>query len=171
MVRMVPQGPLPSARSAEDYGGLRADAWPILPPAMTTDPRTALERLRAAAADGRLGEVCRRHDLELLVVFGSAIDPDEPAPHDLDLAYRARRDAEISVPRLLADLVELAGSEDLDLLDLARASTVARDQALRAGEPLFEGRPGAFAGAQAAAMTLRMDSAWLRQLSLETMAR
>jgi hypothetical protein len=158
-------------RAMAEAEGERADAWPILPPAMTTDPRTALERLRATAADGRLGEVCRRHDLELLVVFGSAIDPDEPAPHDLDLAYRARRDAEISVPRLLADLVQLAGSEDLDLLDLARASTVARDQALRAGEPLFEGRPGAFAGAQAAAMTLRMDSAWLRQLSLETMAR
>lgn len=138
---------------------------------MTADPRTALERLEAAAADDRLDEVCRRHDLDLLVAFGSAVDPDAPTPHDLDLAYRARRGAQTDLPQLLADLVDLAGSENLDLLDLARASTVARDQALRVGEPLFEGHRGAFAGEQAAAMTLRMDSAWLRQLSLARMTR
>lgn len=139
---------------------------------MSEAPHAALERLRQAATYGRLNETCRRHGLELLVAFGSATDPHPPAPPaDLDLAYRSQTAVQVDLRGLLADLVDLAGYDNLDLLDLARASTVARDQALRAGEPLFEARPGAFAGEQAAAMTLRMDSAWLRHLSLDVMAR
>jgi hypothetical protein len=38
-------------------------------------------------------------------------------------------------------------------------------------EPLFEAEPGLFATRQMAALTERMDTAWLRRLDLELMAR
>lgn len=46
-----------------------------------------------------------------------------------------------------------------------------RGKALAYGLPLFEDRPGLFACLQMAAITERMDTAWLRRLSLERLAR
>jgi predicted nucleotidyltransferase len=45
----------------------------------------SLERLRAAADDGRLDEMARRHDVGLITVFGSATRAPEQA-RDLDVA-------------------------------------------------------------------------------------
>lgn len=141
------------------------------PAAMSSsNPKQALQRLRDAAETGELAEFCADHDVELLVAFGSATEPGRPAaPHDIDLAV-------VLGPR--GDLVDLTGAlmgwlalDEVDVMDLARAGTVARDQALRLGEPLHEARPGLFAQRQMGAMTARMDSAWLRRLSLEAMAR
>jgi hypothetical protein len=44
-------------------------------------------RLRDAATQGALGQLCRQHDLDLLVVFGSVLDPGSD-PRDLDVAVR-----------------------------------------------------------------------------------
>jgi len=39
---------------------------------VAADPLTALRRLRAAADDGRLEELARRHAVRVLTAFGSA---------------------------------------------------------------------------------------------------
>lgn len=58
----------------------------------------------------------------------------------------------------------------LDVLVLDRAGPVARERALVGCVPLYEDRPGAYATAQMAAMTERMDTDWLRALQLDWLA-
>ena len=58
----------------------------------------------------------------------------------------------------------------VDVMDLGRASIVAKDQALSLGEPLYEAADGLYANQQIAAALRRMDTDWLRRLDLELMA-
>lgn len=129
------------------------------------DVSEALRRLRAAVGDGRLDALADENGLRLLVLFGSAGRGE--AARDLDLAYLADHDTDHW--RLLADLVDLAGTELIDLVDLAEANVLLRAEAL-VGEPLLERAPASYADEQMAAVTQAMDTRWLRELSLETMA-
>ncbi len=137
---------------------------------MGTDPRTALDRLRAAAADGRLEQLCRRHGVRVLTVFGSAVRPGAD-PRDLDVAVGFERRHGADLLALLDELTVLTGSDDVDLLVLERAGPVARERALVDCLPLYESEPTAYATLQVAAMGERMDTAWLRALDLETLRR
>lgn len=134
----------------------------------TRDARTALARLRAAAADGTLTSVATRHDVQLLVVFGSAVD-GSAAPQDLDLAVGHR--GELDVLALAEDLYALIGYEGLDLMDLRRAGTVARGESLGHGRLLWESADGLFAEAQMIALATMWDTRWLRDLELAQLAR
>ena len=135
---------------------------------MATEPREALSRLRAAADDGRLEDLCRRHGVRVLTVFGSAARPGA-VPRDLDVAVGFEPHHRGDVLALLDELSVLTGSDDVDLLVLDRAGPVARERALVQCLPLYESEPTAFATAQVAAMGERMDTEWLRALDLETM--
>lgn len=134
-----------------------------------TDPHQALDRLRAAAGAGRLREICQRYGVGLLVAFGSAVR-SSGTPNDLDLAVR------FDTPRpdvlgLLDELSTIAGTSKLDVMNLASAGPVARERALVGAVPLVEQPAGSFARAQLAAIMERMDTAWLRRLDLDLMAR
>ncbi|MPZ87905.1 MAG: hypothetical protein GEU81_07485 [Nitriliruptorales bacterium] len=136
------------------------------------DPREALARLRAAAEDGRLEPLCRRHGIRLLGAFGSATDPAWPGPRDLDIAVEFERGANGDIIALMNDLMALTRFDRIDLLDLGRASAnpVARTSALVGGVPLYESESGTYARAQIHAIMQRMDTAWLRRLELELLA-
>ena len=135
---------------------------------MGTEPRVALDRLRAAADDGRLEELCGRHGVRVLTVFGSAARRGT-VPRDLDVAVGFQPNTTGDVLALLDDLSVLTGSDDVDLLVLERAGPVARERALVQCLPLYESEPTAYATAQVAAMGERMDTAWLRALDLEAL--
>jgi predicted nucleotidyltransferase len=135
---------------------------------VTDDPRAGLSALRAAADTGALAELCRRHAIRLLVVFGSVLDARRE-PRDLDVAVLVEPGKTLEVLGLIEDLVSVTGVESVDLLDLRIAGPVARERALVATLPLYESRAGAFAEAQMAAMTERMETDWLRRLDLELM--
>lgn len=152
--------PMPSA-------GMR---WSRRVAPMAVDPTTALTRLRDAAARGGLDELCGHHGVRLLVAFGSAVREADRPPNDLDIAVAFEPGRAGDAVGLLADLSEVAGTGDLDLMDLDRGGPVARERALVACVPLFEWEPGTFARMQMAAMLERMDTAWLRRLDLEAMA-
>lgn len=139
-------------------------------PDMGTEPHVALDSLRAAAEDGRLEELCRRHGVRVLTVFGSAVRPDA-VPRDLDVAVGFEPHTTGDVLALFDDLSVLTGSDDVDLLVLERAGPVARERALVQCLPLYESEPTAYATAQVAAMGERMDTDWLRALDLEAMRR
>jgi predicted nucleotidyltransferase len=130
------------------------------------DPREALGRLRAAGSE--LAEACERYQVDLLVAFGSAVRSG-PDPNDLDIAARFAT-AQPDLLGFLDVLSALAETSRIDLMDLGRALPVAKERALVGGDPLHEGAPGAFARAQMAAMTERMDTDWLRRIDLELMA-
>ncbi len=131
-------------------------------------PRDALQLLEAAAASGDLGGVCRRHGVDLLIAFGSAVR-DGGEPHDLDLAVRfTGPDGDLLA--LLHELSLLSRSDDLDLLDLGRAGPVARERPFLGGRVLHEAAPSLAARAQIAATMERLDTAWLRELDLRLLA-
>ena len=136
---------------------------------MTRSPYDALAALRSLAVSGELGALCVRHDVELLVAHGSAVDP-EPLrpPRDLDLAFRARHGTEPDVVALVNDLLDATRFDDLDLMDLHRAGRVASARALSPDcVVLYKASPGLFASAQMAAITIAMETAWLRRMDLE----
>lgn len=135
---------------------------------MGKSPREALELLRAAATDGRLDDLCARHDVRVLAVFGSAVRADGD-PGDLDVAIGFEPGHRGDLLALLDDLSRLTGSDDLDLLVLDDAGPVARERALVGGLALFESEPSAYARAQMAAMLELMDTEWMRALDLETL--
>jgi len=134
---------------------------------------------RDAAAQGSLVSLCDEHDVDLLVVFGSVLDPERDA-RDLDIAVRfGPRDAPApgddthaqgATLKLLDDLYRLTGSESIDLMVLNRAAPLARERALTTGEPLFQRHPGAFANAQIAAIMERLDTDRFRAMELERMS-
>jgi hypothetical protein len=145
---------------------MRSRGLPRLPSVGVTAVREGLRRLRASIDDGRLAALCADHDVSLLVVFGSALDP-VAEPRDLDAAVRFGDYAPEKVLPLVDALAELAGTAALDVMILNTAGPVAREQALIFGQPLFEARPNAHAEAQIAATMERLDTAHLRRLQLD----
>lgn len=104
------------------------------------------------------------------MVFGSAIDEGRlREPEDLDVATRLTEGTDLV--DVVNGLLDLVRCDDLDVMDLGRAGVVARAAALGVCEPLYEDEPGLFANRQMAAVAERMDTAWLRRLDLELMAR
>lgn len=137
---------------------------------MGADPRSALQQLQSAAADGRLDALCEQHALRLVTVFGSVVQADGD-PADLDVAIGFEPGRRGDVLAVLDELSRLTGSDDLDLMVLDDAPPVARERALVGCLPLYESEPMAYALAQVAAMGERMDTEWLRALDLETLRR
>ena len=122
-----------------------------------SSPAEGLARLRAAAASGRLDEVCARHGLRVLTVFGSAAR-GEPGARDLDVGVLADPGQALDLLLLVADLVELSGVEAVDVARLDRAGPVLRERALVGCVPLYESRSGAYASAQTAAIAERIET-------------
>jgi predicted nucleotidyltransferase len=136
-------------------------------------PTDALARLRALAGSGELDRFCEAHAIDLLVVFGSALDEDPiRPPQDLDLAVLASaQDRAWAWAGLVAELAELLASDAIDVMDLGRANPLARAEALTICLPVYESRPGLFAEQQMAAITERIETRWLRSLDLDALAR
>lgn len=65
----------------------------------------------------------------------------------------------------------MTGEERFDLMMLDRAGIVARQRALTRGRKLYEARPGLFADAQIAAAMEYFDTAPLRDMELQLLAR
>ncbi len=129
------------------------------------DARAALDRLLAAAGDGRLDELCERLGVRVLAAFGSAASGGGEA-NDLDIAAGF-----LGSPRVLElidGLVALSGYDRIDLAILDGADPVLRSEALT-GTPLFQHAPGVFATEQMAALAERRDTEWLRRLDVEAM--
>jgi predicted nucleotidyltransferase len=132
--------------------------------------RHALDRLVEAARTGELAALCRQHNIDLMVAFGSVLEEDSD-PADLDLGVRFARHAERDLLTLLNDLYRLTRLEAIDLLVLNDAGPVARERAMVHGRLLYQAQPGTFANDQIAAIMQRMDTDRLRRLELELMSQ
>lgn len=134
-----------------------------------TTPADALQVLEHAAAGDDLRALCERHGVGLLVAFGSAARA-EPSPADLDLAYAAAAGERVDVLAFLDALVDLTGTDRIDLLDLDRAGVVAAARATSPCVPLFEDTDGRFAAVQLRAALRFADTRWLREAQLAALA-
>ena len=77
--------------------------------------------------------------LELLVLFGSRATGQFHAGSDWDFGYIVTDEADVSA--LLGRIVEIVGSDRVDLVDLRSASGLLRYRAACDGRLLFEARP------------------------------
>jgi hypothetical protein len=137
---------------------------------MVDSPPAALSQLRSEASRGVLERLCQDAGIELLVAFGSATRRDWPVPpHDLDLAVVMTGDS--NVLGVTDALVTHLAFETIDVMDLDRAGSVARAQALGGGELLYETAPGTFIEQQILALVQQADTKWMRDLQLEALAR
>ncbi len=109
-------------------------------------PPEALDRLRNATRTGELDELCARHRVRIMSVFGSTAAGVEH-PRDLDVAVGFEPGAKADVLGLLEDLVALTGTEAVDLLVLDRAGPVAKERALVGAVPLYESERSAYGDA------------------------
>ncbi|MCA1702735.1 MAG: nucleotidyltransferase domain-containing protein [Actinobacteria bacterium] len=128
-----------------------------------------LQRLRVAAESGELVELCQRYHVTLLTVFGSA-GRGEPDPQDLDIGVLTEHAVDFNLFGFVTDVIELVGCEQVDVAHLDAAGPLLRERALVGSIILYESEPGAWARASTAAVMERMDTDWLRRLSLELLA-
>ena len=136
-----------------------------------TTARDALARLVDAAHRGALDDVCEDHGVRVLSAFGSATRPSYPGtPGDLDVGVSFLDTTQSRALGLWDALVDLTGYEGVDLVVIDVDDPVLRSEALT-GIPLYEHQRGAFGEAQIAALGERRDTAHLRRLNLELMAR
>jgi predicted nucleotidyltransferase len=132
-------------------------------------PREGLERLRAATTSGDLRIFCRRWHVTLLTVFGSA-GRGEPDPRDLDIGVLTEHGADFDLFGFVTDTLELVGLEQVNVAHLNAAGPLLRERALVGSIILYESEPGTWARASTAAVMERLDTEWLRRLSLELLA-
>lgn len=132
-----------------------------------------LHRLESARDSGALADLCRRHDVELLVLFGSAATRPHghPAPQDLDLALAFRRGERGHLLAVIDDLAEIADGDVLDVMDLASADPVAMQRALTTGTVLYAEHPQAFTERQIFAINHYIETEPLRRALLESLTR
>lgn len=130
----------------------------------------AVETLLRAADDGSLAQLCERHDVEILTLFGSA-RTDPASARDVDLAVRFRGRATPDPVPLIGDLMDLLSTDAVDVLLVDRATPTGRFAALVEGLPLYETADGVWANAQMAAAVEFYETEWLRRLDLEQLAR
>jgi predicted nucleotidyltransferase len=131
-------------------------------------PRDGLAALQAAAESGELDELCARHRVRILTVFGSAARGERNA-RDLDIGVMFEPDADPDYYAIIGHLMDVTDT-DIDFVHLNRGGPVIRERALVGSIALFESEPGALASAQIAAVLERMDTDWMRRLDLELMA-
>ncbi|MDQ3782887.1 MAG: nucleotidyltransferase domain-containing protein [Actinomycetota bacterium] len=132
-----------------------------------TTARGALQRLVELTEDGALDDFLRDHGVELLTAFGSATRTGGVAA-DLDLAVALAPQADLY--GLVADLIGLLGFDNIDVVDLATADVVLAAEALGVCLPIFEAERGLYARRQMAALTEKMETAYLRRLDLRLLS-
>lgn len=132
-------------------------------------PLDGLATLQAAAESGELDELCARHRVRILTVFGSAAR-GEPKARDLDIGVMFEPDADPDYLAIVTDLVDLTRIDAVDFVHLNRGGPVIRERALVGSIALYESEPGALARAQIAAVGERQDTDWMRRLDLELLA-
>jgi predicted nucleotidyltransferase len=137
--------------------------------AVVSDPIVEATRwLQSDEAGSAIDSLCERFAIQLLTLFGSAVDPTVTSPGDLDIAVQGASD-DVDVLGLTDALVALTHCDSVDVTVLNRARPVVRAKAL-CGIGLYEHTSGALARAQMAALGEWRDTAWLRRLDLERLA-
>ena len=132
-------------------------------------PAQGLARLRAATSSGELDALCASHHIRVLTVYGSAAR-GEGVARDLDIGV-ITEGADLDVVTLTADLMDLTGTDRVDLAHLNRAGPVLKERALVGSIGLYERDVGALATSQAAAIGERIDTDPMRRLDLELLSR
>jgi predicted nucleotidyltransferase len=114
------------------------------------------------AYKAKIGEVAKKHDLDTVVLFGSQATGRTHAKSDIDIAVSSR--AKLNMPRIMLDLDEVFGRDDIEAVDLGKASPTLALAIVKEGKVLYEKEQGSFFRWKIYAIKIWMETAWLRQL-------
>lgn len=120
-------------------------------------PAVTAESVRRWVGD--LGEAVP--DLDLLVLFGSTARRRATSRSDIDLGAQCRGPADLDT--LYLALAPRLETDQLDLIDLRRASPLLAFAVARTGRVLFERQPGVFHSFQSLAARRYYDTEKLRR--------
>ena len=103
------------------------------------DPERLLGEIDGMRIDRkRLEEICRRNDVELLLLFGSAARGEDTEQSDVDLLVRfSKRKSLLDLVRIEREFAEALGRK-VDLLTEGSLSPYLRDQILGEAAVLYE---------------------------------
>lgn len=100
-------------------------------------------------------------DIQLLVLFGSAVKGQARPRSDVDLGVRCNGPADLDA--LYLATAPRLGTDRLDLIDLRRAGPLLAFEVARTGRLLYERHPGAFREFQSLASRRYCDTEKLRR--------
>ena len=106
-----------------------------------------------------LQQICEKHDIELVILFGSHAKGTARPDSDYDLGI-LKRSGSVEAEELLYlahDLGEALDAVNVDLVDLRHAPPVLKFDAARVGQVLFESEPGRFNRFHVLAWKLYLD--------------
>lgn len=109
---------------------------------------------------------CQDHDISLAILFGSQVAGKATQDSDLDLAILLDKpellsktpEASRTRRQLLRDLIIYLKTGNIDLVILNRASPLLRFQVARNGKPVYQKKPGLFAGFCSRALREQSDA-------------
>jgi len=90
----------------------------------------------------RLLPLCGDKGLQLILLFGSAVSGKIHARSDIDLAFLFEKPADILA--LTNRVIRLLHTDNVDVVDLRRASPLLKFSAVKSGMLLYEKEPGLF---------------------------
>lgn len=90
----------------------------------------------------RLLPLCGDKGLQLILLFGSAVSGKIHARSDIDLAFLF--DKPVDILALTNRVIRLLHTDNVDVVDLRRASPLLKFAAVKSGMLLYEREPGMF---------------------------
>lgn len=127
-----------------------------------------LANLNAVAAEGALERLCHSFGVDLLVMFGSAVDSSDPG--DIDIAVAFSHSSARDLIGFIDALNELVPGNHLDVMDLDSAGPVASQRALTRCKVLFAKTPKDFFERQIFAINYYIETKPLREAILKSLA-
>lgn len=117
----------------------------------------------------RLAPLFANPDIDLVIVFGSAVSGQTHAGSDLDLAVKGRQP--LDLVSLTNEIIRLLHTNTVDVVDLRRASPLLMMEVVRDGHLLYERAPGTYAGFCSLAHRRYVDTMKLRLAQREAIQR
>ena len=108
----------------------------------------------------RLGPVFKDKGLKLALVFGSVVTGKTHKRSDIDLAFLFEN--RVNILDLTNKVIRLMKTDNVDVVDLGRASPLLKFSAAKNGKALYEREPGLFSGFYSLAFRRYIDTKKLR---------
>ncbi len=120
----------------------------------------SLEPLTEEEIKSRLSPLYKGKRLRLVILFGSAASGKTHRNSDIDIAFLFERSVDIL--ELTNTVIRLLHNDNVDVIDLRRASPLLKFSAVKKGKLLFEKTPGEFNEFYSLAFRMYVDTQKLR---------
>ena len=117
----------------------------------------------------QLTPLCEPHQIEIIILFGSAAKGLQRSESDLDLAVFSEKPLDIMT--VTTDVIRALHMNRVDVVDLRRASPLLAMEIARNGRLVYERHAGHYAGFQSLAFRRYVDTAKLRRARKEAIHR